>query len=121
MPYDYIKAILVPRDIPVLIANPDLDFKCEVSHNTGDVKEYPLQAEYGQMKIKIYSQYFGVIQGSVHKYYEGGTNYDDFTLREFKGVIEKLRNELGIDLYEAGITNLEVGLNIKLKLLTHMK
>jgi hypothetical protein len=111
--YDYLKALVVDRfQIEKILKNPRLDFHTKVSMSTGELKVYPLEAVHSNWVIKILSPGYLLLTGSLHQYWNGGTNENDFTLKAVREAISRLYNELELDPTLASIINLEFGVNL---------
>ncbi len=65
-----------------LIAN-SWDVKGKVDLETFEVKKYPIIAKYENLVINIYSENFIQFSGSLHKFFEKGTNENRFNYRDF--------------------------------------
>jgi hypothetical protein len=54
------------------------------------------------------------LKGSIHKYWNNGTNYNDFDLHSLKKALFDLFNKLDIDIQETRIHSIEFGVNINI-------
>lgn len=91
--------------------NPRFEFVHHVNSITGEILNHT--AEYRGLKIKTYVSGLVEIQGSLHKFYNGGVqNYDSFTRTKLIAAIDQLKNELEIEPRTALLNNLEFGANI---------
>ena len=110
--YDFIKAVIPPWYMRRLLEHPFLDFKGQYSDKTGAVSPKRI-AEYKGLKIIMYDSGYIEIQGSIHKFKNGGLhNYDDFTLADVIAVINEIEQFLKISFAECRLKNLEFGVNI---------
>jgi len=109
---DFTKNVLRPSDIRGALNSPFLDFKREVSETTGELKNFKI-AKYKACKIKVFDSGYAEFTGSIHKYKNGGIhNADDFTFANVVDTINVIKSELGIDLWECKLSNIEIGVNI---------
>lgn len=109
--FDFLKLDItnVPKDV---LLN-KLDFKGSHSHNTGEVFEEKLKAEYKSCKFIIHASGRIEFQGSLHKLWnEGVHNFDDFSFGVFLEMISFLEKEFSIDPSETYLRNVEFGVNI---------
>lgn len=88
------------------------DITGEYDHNTGEIKEYPLEAILQGLKIAFKSEKYIELSGSLHKYFEGGKNYRDFTFSDLLQVIIFLNDSIGLNPFTSPIRHLEFGVNI---------
>ena len=79
---------------------------------TGELN-YPIISELEGFKIKIKSENFTEISGSLHKYYTGGENYSDFTIDNVKDAVNSLLAELNLTANQILVSNIEFGVNLK--------
>jgi len=103
-------------------SNPLLTFFYNIDPKTGEVrttnrdgkKITPHQtAYYRGIKFVIFDTGLVTIEGSFHKYWNGGEhNYNDFNLTSLKVVLKEFLNSFEISPSDAIINQLEVGLNI---------
>ncbi len=109
---DYLKLwIYNPALITGIIDNPIFDFKGVYSLTDG-ATEYPITAKWQGFEIKIKSKTWLEISGSIHNYWNGGTNENDFYFDDVKQAIKNLCGILKISPTDARIINLEIGVNI---------
>ena len=95
-----------------IVSNPKFDFKHAVSKTTGEVEEYPLKCEWKGFVITMLSGTRLEIAGSIHKYWNGGTNGNDFTFNDCRGAINNFCTEINLNPKLAKIINLEIGVNL---------
>jgi len=115
---DFIKVSVKTEDyLKTMIDNPNLNFK-----QAWDIKEecltYPIWGYWNNVKIKINPKTI-VMWGSLHKLYnivmeEENQNYSDFSFEQLQECLDIFSEALQINLEDAEIQNLEVGVNIKL-------
>ena len=91
-----------------------LEFGQVVKINTGEIKSFPFYADYKEFKIIIKSENYIEIQGSLHKYFTGGFNYNDFTFKQVGEAINNLCRDLRLNPICCSLHNLEFGVNIVL-------
>ncbi len=97
-----------------MINHPSLDFKCKFDIKTGEADTVEQIAEYENLKFIIKSNNYIIIQGSLHKFFTNGINYNDFFYSDLLKTLAKLTDDFGINLTNSHIHNLEYGLNINL-------
>ena len=62
-----------------LLNNELLSFERKLNERTGEVKSF-VEAEYDSLKFKLYDSGGLRLQGSQHKFFNGGVfNYDDYS------------------------------------------
>ena len=111
--YDYLKIwIEHKQDIYNILSHSLLSFTGSYKTDTGEVIEYPKVAIWERFKFKQFSQTRIQITGSLHKYWNNGTNENDFTLDNVNSAIDRFCKMFRIDAMRATIHNLEFGVNI---------
>lgn len=111
--YDYLKMwIDNKKDIDSLLSHSLLSFTGMYKTDTGEVIEYPKFASWGGFEFKQFSQTRIQITGSLHKYWNNGTNENDFTLGDVISAIDRFCKVFSVDARRATIHNLEFGVNI---------
>jgi len=109
---DFIKAVIPPKDIPLLYENDILDFKQEVSIKTGEMSNREI-AEYHNLKFIVYAGSYAEIKGSLHKFFNGGLhNANDFSLMDLLITISQIKRLFKIDLMTYKLSNIEFGVNV---------
>lgn len=99
--------------IDQLLKNQNLEFKSQVNLETFEVDRKRIWKERG-MTIIIKSPGYGIINGSLHMFKNGGHhNYDDFHWHQVSQTIDELSNVLGLDVRHLKLVNLEWGVNIQ--------
>ena len=74
--------------------------------------------KWNHLKFKLYGTGTLIIEGSLHKFYnsivnkERKNNYDDFTLRQVKSVVSKLKETVGVESSKIEIMCFEFGVNL---------
>lgn len=110
---DYVKLWIRNRaDILRILANHSIDFKFNVKGKTGEILEYPQTCTVSVWEFKLLSPNFLQITGSLHKYWNDGTNWNDFKIENLLTAIIKLCNWLQVNPNNITIHNLEFGVNI---------
>jgi hypothetical protein len=90
-----------------------LDAKTLTGPETGSIGEGIYEAKFRNLEFFIYPSSRVEIQGSLHKYWNGGThNHNDFSLRNLRRVICEIQVLFELDPHQTKIDNLEFGLNI---------
>ncbi len=110
---DFFKVVLDLDTIARLQADPRFDFRCKVSEQTGEIRLFPKVATLSNLVIIMRSESYCELFGSLHKFAQDGVNYTDFTFQSVAAAIHRLRDEYGIDIYQAKLRNLEVGVNLE--------
>ncbi len=96
-----------------ILDNDLLDLKSEVSNKTGEVITSRKIANFRNLKFTVINDQHCYISGSLHKYWHDGINYDSFSINEIVNAINDLRDRFNIDLSQAELRNLEVGVNLR--------
>ena len=91
---------------------PLLDFKGTHSLKTGDIIEYPIKCKWNVFEFELKSATWLEITGSLHKYWNKGTNENDFKYIDVKTAIENLCKDLNLNPKLAKLINLEIGVNV---------
>jgi len=111
---DFIKAEIHGPSPVKLINHPLLNFMGEFEIKTGEARIEMQTAEYQSLKFIITDNRSINLQGSLHKHFTNGVNYNDFTMEEIQSTLAKLTREFGVDLSRSKLHNLEYGVNVKL-------
>jgi hypothetical protein len=108
---DYFKGrIKDPRMLQCLINNKKLKFVSLVDLETAEMFQ-SLYCKYENFQIRIKNGY-AEIRGSIHKFWNGGTNENDFRYSELVKAILRLCCDLDIEPEKVSLHNLEIGVNI---------
>lgn len=108
--FDFIKTNI--KNIPPseLINNPLLSFHITV--NSEGVIQNRI-AEYNNLKFKIIDEKYINLNGSVHKYFNGGIhNHTDFTIKNLVFVCSDLSQKFNLNPFITHLHNLEFGVNV---------
>ena len=90
-----------------------LDFHCDLNDSTGEVGANRLVASHRGLKFIIINEKYVELQGSLHKYKNHGAhNHDSFYYSDLVAVLGDLEKKFHLDLQQAILRNLEVGVNI---------
>lgn len=89
-----------------------LDFNGQHSRKTGDIIEYPITCTWDVFKFELKSATRLEITGSLHKYWNKGTNENDFKYTDIKTAIQNFCTDLNLDPKLAKLINLEIGVNV---------
>lgn len=111
---DFFKAQIRGPSVEELLNHPLLDFRAEVNVKTGEVNTGTQTAEYKNLKFIIKGERHINLQGSLHKFYTGGINHNDFTINEIRESLLEFSSTFNIDLRNSILHNLEYGVNIQL-------
>lgn len=109
---DFIKLHINHLPPAHFLSNNRLSHSQLVTLPTGELN-YPIISELEGFKIKIKSENFTEISGSLHKYYTGGENYSDFTIDNVKDAVNSLLAELNLTANQILVSNIEFGVNLK--------
>jgi hypothetical protein len=118
--YDFVKLQLPPHYARKLRECELLDFCSQFSNGTGEVfpKEISLYPKGSTEKTKLLTftinGNYVEVKGSLHKYWQGGTNYKKYTFPELIDTIDSLQTIFGIEPHDAIVRNLEIGFNMTL-------
>lgn len=85
-----------------------------VDHTTGEAVDNIYRGEVNGMRVTVYPSDRIVIDGSLHKFYEGGTNCSDFNFTMCRKAITDLSELLSLNPMEVKVDNLEFGVNVEL-------
>ena len=96
-----------------ILANHDIAWEGTHSLNTGEVLEYPLKGEWEVWSFEIKSPTWLEVTGSLHKYWNEGTNETDFLYYDLYRAIVRLCSFLQVRPHEMSVHNLEFGVNIR--------
>jgi len=90
-------------------------FKCWNAKTTLEKDSY----NHNGLRISKNSHEGFVINGSLHKFSNGGVhNADDYFLSDFKNTLNQLFDEIGLNPEITPVNGFEFGVNIKLNILT---
>lgn len=96
-----------------ILANPKIKFKGNHYLNTGEILEYPLIGKWNVWEFEIKSRTWLEMRGSLHKFWNNGTNENDFFFTNLFSAIVDLCSFLQVSPYDLTVHNLEFGVNIK--------
>lgn len=110
--YDFMKLSLC-TDAKVMLENPLLEFDIKGNRSTGELIEYPIDTlkPYNNFKFKITENHC-YSAGTFHKYWHNGTNWQDFTIKDFERAIVRYSAEFKVNINKTRIHKLEFGVNI---------
>ncbi len=127
---DYVKLLLLNIDITRLLLLPYLDFKTDVSKQTGELGTKQI-AKYHHCKITIYDTGIVLFSGSIHKLYNSlnnikapnynkeklykGYNGNQFNLNDILEVRRHLVNLFDCQPLQMAFQNIELGVNTEPK------
>ncbi len=110
--FDFIKTNVRGIVPGCLVPNPLLYFNVTVD-SEGEIKNRV--AEYRGLKFKIIEEKFINVNGSVHKYLNGGLhNYNDFAIPDFLTVCVDLSKKFDLNPFSTALHNVEFGVNVLL-------
>jgi hypothetical protein len=102
-----------PMLVTMILRNENLQFEGAVNFNTGEVKDYPRSAKWDEWQFEAKTATWLEITGSLHKYWNNGTNETDFSFYNLYQAIQKLCLFLQVSPYLLTVHNLEFGVNIR--------
>ncbi|MFN8863019.1 MAG: hypothetical protein ACK5W1_01765 [Flavobacteriales bacterium] len=110
---DYTKIEIHPECGPRLLVHPLLSFRQPVDVDTGEHEQTDRrEAVYGCMTFTSYPSGRITLRGSWHKYHHNGTNWQDFTLHEFREAVREFCETFRLDPTRMQLLQLEAGCNI---------
>ncbi len=104
----------MPVKADEILNNDRLTFPLSNVATTGEIMNRSQAAHWQELQFVVRGKKVS-LRGSLHKHFEGGTNYRDFHLTDIKATIEKLAETFQFDPQQAIINFLEVGVNIPLE------
>src|SRR4051812_31536654 len=111
--YDFYKIWIQNREqINTIITNPLLSFKGYYELNTGQIIIYPICCKHGHFTFELKSPTWLQITGSLHKFWNKGTNENDFSFQDAVPAIDEFCKTYLINPQLARIVNLEYGINV---------
>ncbi|MBW6535963.1 MAG: hypothetical protein K0B11_13230 [Mariniphaga sp.] len=111
---DYIKIHELLVKANKILKDDRLTFPLSNVATTGEIMNRSQVAHWQELQFVVRGEKVS-LKGSLHKHFEGGTNYRDFHLTDIKSTIEKLSETFQFDPQQAIINFLEVGVNIPLE------
>lgn len=110
---DYAKIEIPPEYGSQLEAHPRLSFRQPVDVQTGEYEDTDTrEAEYRGMIFTSYPSGRITLRGSWHKYFHGGTNWQDFSLTQFREAVREFCHTFDLDPTRLQLLQLEAGVNI---------
>jgi hypothetical protein len=110
---DYLKIHRLPVPQDKILKDDRLTFPLSNVATTGEIMNRSQVAHWQELQFVVRGEKVS-LKGSLHKHFEGGTNYRDFHLTDIKATIAKLAETFHFDPQQAIINFLEVGVNIPL-------
>jgi hypothetical protein len=111
--YDYLKIWIEDREqIKKILSLSFLSFTGSYNVRTGEILQYPLLSKWSVFELRLISATRMQITGSLHKFWNRGTNENDFHFRSVITAINDLCRQLKLNPSLATIHNLEFGVNI---------
>jgi hypothetical protein len=109
--YDYVKLWVEDLEqIETILNNKKFDFYSLMKEETGHITKRI--TKYKNWELKTLSPRLLEITGSIHIYWNNGTNENDFTFSDSSTAINSLCDDLCLDPRLALIKNLEFGVNL---------
>lgn len=103
--FDYAIARISGNNIFNFIGNYNID--------THEILPYPQKGEWQKFQFIKYNPFIIEITGSIHNYWNNGTNGNDFFINDLFTAIINFCNTLNVNPYHLTIHNLEFGVNIR--------
>lgn len=111
---DYVKFwVNDAASVQRMLANETIVIRGNFNYNSGEVYHYPLHGVYEVWKLNFKSSSFCEITGSLHNYWNKGTNWNDFSIDNLFTSIIRLCNAIQVSPDLLTIRNLEFGVNIQ--------
>jgi hypothetical protein len=101
-----------PAQIAKVLSNKRLKKLLTIKEDDGTV--VGINGQYLNWKIQTITPRLLEISGSIHKYWNSGTNENDFTFLNAMEAIHKFCREFDLDPSLAQVVNLEFGVNLQL-------
>lgn len=112
--YDYFKLFIYDiEQINRIKAISGIDFLGKLSLKNGNLIEYPQTCKWQCFDFVLKSPTWLIIGGSIHKYWNNGTNETDFYFSDLVKALDRFCNQLQLNPELAIITNLECGVNVR--------
>jgi len=108
---DYLKIHDLPVKAEKVLDSHLLTFPLSNIATTGEVLNRAQIAHYKGLQIIVRNGKVG-LKGSLHKYRQGGKNYEDFSLDDVREVINEISQKFDFDPESAKINFIEIGVNI---------
>jgi len=109
---DFTKILIPSIHSDSLLRHHLLSFARSVNEDTGEITESEERtAEYENMKFKIYPSGRIILQGSWHKYFDGGRNHSDFNLSSFRAAVIQFCDKFELDPTKLKLLQFEAGIN----------
>ena len=110
--YDYIKMwIYDARSIDAVLQNPGTKKDYVINE---DGTRIGITGSCGCWRIKTISENCLEVAGSIHKYWNNGTNENNFTLPDARSAIKRFCTHFDINPSDLFIKNLEFGVNLQI-------
>jgi hypothetical protein len=112
--YDYWRLLIVDRkQINTILNNPLFTFTQVFERNTSELYDFPQSAKWHNWEIDVFSPTHLLIKGSIHKYYNNGTNETDFFFHDAIRAIKQFCSAFQLNPGLARVENLEFGVNVR--------
>ncbi|TND07945.1 MAG: hypothetical protein FD123_2753 [Bacteroidetes bacterium] len=111
---DFIKGRIISNPALAETLRNGICERVDINHKTAETDTAIFRGKIGDFEILVYSSNLIRVKGSIHKYYEGGTNSSDFTYSMFLKTVNRFCGELGIKPIDFLLENVEFGVNILL-------
>lgn len=112
--YDYWKLFIEDKEqISTILNNPRFGFVQEYDRATAELHTFPQRAKWHNWELDAFSPTHLLIKGSIHKFYNKGTNETDFTFDDAIKAIEDFCSAFQLNWELARVENLEFGVNIR--------
>ena len=110
---DYLKIHNLPLQAGKILNNDLLTFPLSNVATTGEIMNRSQVAHWQELRFVVKNEKVS-LKGSLHKHFEGGTNYRNFHLTDIQATVKKLAETFQFDPQRAFINFIEVGVNISL-------
>lgn len=111
---DFIKTHSLHIEAETVLNNELLIFPLSNVATTGEILKRAQKARFRGMDVSIHPTGEIKLSGSLHKYWEGGTNFNDYSLENIRKTINGLAEEIKFNPEKVQIRFIEIGVNIPL-------
>lgn len=109
---DFVKILIIVHNIDWVKNHPVLDFNISVCESTGEMVEDTRTFTWKGIEFELINLKYLYIRGSLHKFRQGGTNWDRFPFAELFTAIKEICETLGLSPYACKLENIELGVNL---------
>lgn len=107
---DFVKIIIIGNRL-FLIDKKGMEFNYSGDTDGGELKFYSTKKRFKHLKFSL-TPYRSIIEGSLHKYYTNGVNWNNFNRNDLAISISNLCKEFSLNSKKCRINSIEIGVNI---------